>query len=97
MVKKREQPVQPNFDTEKLEKFVSGADGGEQVKEPPVELDRNAVRTFKATKVPFNEFEYQMLEYLATKTGRSKLNAIRWAVVEKAEELKRQEKKLEGD
>ena len=35
--------------------------------------------------MPFNAYEYARLEALARRTGRSKLNAIRWAILKLAE------------
>lgn len=51
-------------------------------------LQPHAKRDFKAIRVPFNEFEFTQLEQIATKTGRSKLNCIRWALSKLAEQLK---------
>lgn len=51
--------------------FISKADTDEST---------NRARNFKAIRVPFNQSEYNTLERLAEKTGRSKLNAIRWAI-----------------
>lgn len=45
----------------------------------------NAKRDYKAIRVPFNEYEYNKLEELARKTGRTKLNALRWAVLKMLE------------
>ncbi len=90
MVKRREpvstarQPTQ-----EEVEAFASGADGGEATlyKKDKKNLNPNAKRVFKAIRVPFNEFEYKKLEVLAQNTGRSKLNAIRWAILKLAAEV----------
>ncbi|AKH70894.1 hypothetical protein IMCC21906_03257 (plasmid) [Spongiibacter sp. IMCC21906] len=49
-------------------------------------MNPRAIRDYKAIRVPFNEYEYTMLEKLATKTGRSKLNAIRYAITKLANE-----------
>ena len=61
-----------------VEAFASEANGG---KENP-STDTNAPRTFKALRVTFNAYEYQLLEEIAKKTGRTKLSAIRWAIVQ---------------
>ncbi len=69
--------------------FASGADGGSitpKQEEKPA-LDPNAKREFKAIRVPFNEFEYSKLEEVANKTGRTKLNVIRWAILKLAEDV----------
>ena len=59
----------------RIESFASGVDGAER------SLNPNAPRDFKSINVPFNEYEYRQLEKLARQTGRTKLNAIRWAVL----------------
>ena len=45
-------------------------------------LDPSAKRDFKAITVPFNEYEFTKLEEIARKTGRTKLNLIRWAILQ---------------
>ncbi len=47
-------------------------------------LDPRAPRNYKAIRIPFNEYEYERLELLAKLTGRTKLNVIRWAILEAA-------------
>jgi hypothetical protein len=78
----------PEPTAEQIEAFASGVDGGKVVE--PVEteqpLNPRAIKDYKAIRVPFNEYEYTMLEKLATKTGRSKLNAIRYAITKLANE-----------
>lgn len=89
---KRRQPLataQPRQEptAEQIEAFASGVDGGSAPQ--PVEpepMNPRAIRDYKAIRVPFNEYEYTMLEKLATKTGRSKLNAIRYAITKLANE-----------
>ena len=79
MIKRRESTTQ-TLDPElarKIESFGSSAESGEN---PENQLDPSAKRDFKAIRVPFNEYEYRRLERVAQKTGRSKLNLIRWAV-----------------
>ncbi|GBO89241.1 hypothetical protein [Marinobacter salsuginis] len=49
--------------------------------------DPNAPRKYKKLNVPFNEFEYGVLETAANNSGRSKLNFIRWAILKAAEEI----------
>jgi len=46
------------------------------------ELDPHAKRDFKAITVPFNEYEFNKLEEIAKKNGRTKLNLIRWAILQ---------------
>ena len=72
---------------EEVEAFAAGADNGGPPAVagavPPV--DPHAARNYKAIRVPFNAYEYARLEALARRTGRSKLNAIRWAILKLAE------------
>ncbi len=85
MVKRREPPVAAPTKAptaEAIEAFAAGADGGQQ--QTP-DLDPNANRDYKAIRVPFNQYEFEKLEELAKKTGRTKLNVIRWAILKMAE------------
>jgi len=52
-------------------------------------LKPKAKRDYKAIRVPFNEYEFEQLEVLANKTGRSKPNAIRWAISKMAEDVQK--------
>lgn len=49
------------------------------------EIDQNAKRDYKKINVPFNQYEYSILEKAAKETGRTKLNFIRWAILETAQ------------
>ena len=81
MVKKRVRPTAtPSKDA--IEAFASGAD----TLSPP--LNKNASRNFKAIRVPFNEYEYLKLEEASKKTGRTKLNFIRRAILQLADKEK---------
>lgn len=51
------------------------------------ELDPDANRDFKAIRIPFNEYEYRTLEETAKRTGRSKSNLIRWAILKMYQEI----------
>ncbi|MDQ6994912.1 MAG: hypothetical protein Q9M18_04890 [Mariprofundaceae bacterium] len=87
MVKKRtykkETTQMPSPTNEAIERFASAADGNTSIK---IEMPKpNAPRNYKAISVPFNEFEYGKLEELCLKTGRSKLNAIRWSILKLSE------------
>jgi hypothetical protein len=73
---KRRSPETPTTDADRIEAFANQADGGEAKKPDP-----NAPRNYKKINVPFNEYEFEMLEEAAEKTGRSKLNFIRWAIL----------------
>ena len=71
---------------EQLEVFASGADRLPSKKIALDDLDKNANRDFKAIRVPFNEYEYNMLDAGSSKTGRTKLNFIRYAILKLTEE-----------
>ena len=87
MIKRREstpRTLDPKLAKE-IEEFGSTADKEE---DPLNQLDPTAKRDYKAIRVPFNEYEYLKLERIAQKTGRTKLNLIRWAVLQvEAKEL----------
>ena len=70
---------------EQIEAFASGADNKTAILKK--QFDPNAKRDFKAIRVPFNEYEYAKLDAAAPKTGRTKLNFIRWAILKLAEEV----------
>ena len=69
-----------NFN-QQVEKFADGAEN--QINT----LNKNAIRDFKAIRVPFNEFEYQQLAQGAELSGRTKLNFIRYAILQLSKEL----------
>lgn len=76
-------PEKPQPTPEQIEAFASGADS--DVKK--VALDTDAIRDFKAIRLPFNEYEYRQLEEASRSTGRSKLNFIRYAMLKFAAEI----------
>lgn len=65
-----------------VEAFAVGAD---QQDIPPKDPEAN--RDFKGIRVGFNEYEYRILEEASRRTGRSKLNYIRHAVLTMAKQL----------
>ena len=67
-----------------IEAFAAGADG--EVTTQNAILDSDASRDFKAIRLPFNEYEYRQLEEASRRTGRSKLNFIRYAMLKMAAE-----------
>lgn len=69
--------------TNQVEAFAAGVETEAAALKP----DPTSPRNFKAVKVGFNEYEYQMLETASRKSGRSKLNFIRHAMLKMAEEL----------
>lgn len=95
MVKRRDPAVPKRQPTaEEIETFASGADGGHVLEPKKGPLNPNAKRDYKAIRVPFNEFEYSKLNEVATKTGRTKLNVMRWAILKLAEEIENDTKKV---
>lgn len=91
MVKRREPQasaalVKHQPTPEEVEAFAAGADGGAAIPEKKATIDPDANRDYKAIRVPFNEYEYNILEAAARKAGRTKLNYIRWAILKMAEE-----------
>jgi hypothetical protein len=88
MVKRREpkaiKAAPPTAD--QIEAFAAGAEGGAgPVKQ--LGLDQTAIRDYKAIRVPFNEYEYRQLEVAAKLSGRTKLNFIRYAMLQLAKEV----------
>lgn len=77
-----------NTTAAKIEAFASGADKLPNEIHQNSELDPNASRNFKAIRVPFNEFEYQLLAEASKKSGRSMLNFIRQSIVSAAQSKK---------
>ena len=91
MVKRRDPAAKRQPTAAEIEAFAAGADGASSsniTSEPTKALDADAKRNHKAISVPFNEFEYLKLEGLAKRTGRTKLNTIRHAILKLAEEEK---------
>jgi hypothetical protein len=92
MVKRREPKAtavkQPT--AEQIEAFAAGAEGGSAPATLSA-LDETAIRDYKAIRVPFNEYEYRQLEIAAKLSGRTKLNFIRYAMLQLAKELQEEE------
>ena len=89
MVKRREpKTITPEPLAEQMEAFVAGAEDGQLVTltGTPV-INKNAIRDYKAIRVPFNEYEYQQLEIASQLSGRTKLNFIRYAMLQLAKEI----------
>ena len=89
---KRRAPRTQQPTAEQIEAFAAGVDGGASpphthAEEASLTLNPDAKRDFKAIRVPFNEYEYRQLEALAKATGRTKLNAVRWAILQMAAEV----------
>ena len=89
MPKRREpKSITPEPLAEQMEAFVAGAEDGQLVTstDAPV-INKNAIRDYKAIRVPFNEYEYQQLEIASQLSGRTKLNFIRYAMLQLAKEI----------
>lgn len=65
---------------EQVEAFAAGADGASTQN-----LQRTAPRNYKTINVRFNQYEFEQLERAAQKSGRSKLDYLRRAMLEQAE------------
>ncbi len=48
--------------------------------------DENAPRKYRALRIPLNEYEFNLLDALSKKTGRSRLSTIRWALKKMADD-----------
>jgi len=78
---------------EQVNRFADGADLGARTQTQKQSLrapTTRSARNFKAIRVPFNEAEFNALTELAEMTGRSKLDAVRFAI---AEQVKREQRK----
>ncbi len=77
MVKRRTPVKMPVAEDPRVEAFAAQADnpGGSLT-------DPDAPRSFKKINVPFNEYEFKILEEATKRAGRSKLNFIRFAILE---------------
>ena len=85
MIRRRPPAARPPS-PEAVEAFAAGADNDPSpVTVADATRDPHAARNYKAIRVPFNAYEYGRLEALARRTGRTKLNAIRWAILKLAE------------
>lgn len=98
MVKRREPKAStPKPSAEQIEAFVAGAEDGPLVPSAQLKtnvkpaLNQNAIRDYKAIRVPFNEYEHQQLEIASQLSGRTKLNFIRYAMLKLAKEMQEDE------
>ena len=94
MIRRRRPAAERQPTPEAVEAFAAGADdnpslpaavGPAPTAADTPTVDPHAARNYKAIRVPFNAYEYGRLEALARRTGRTKLNAIRWAILKLAE------------
>lgn len=77
---------------EEIEAFAAAAEGrSSAVKIQEPELNQNAIRDFKAMRVPFNQYEYEQLVIGAKLSGRSKLNFMRYAMLKFAQEIQNEQ------
>lgn len=98
MVKRREPKasalnlVNPQPTDEEIEAFASGAEGGAKIEiSKAPKLNQNAIRDFKAMRVPFNQYEYEQLDTASKLSGRSKLNFMRYAMLKLAKEIQEEQ------
>ena len=94
MVKRREPkvstlnlvPTQPT--NEQIEAFAAGAEGGAKIEQAKANKpNQNAIRNYRAMRVPFNQYEYEQLDAASKLSGRSKLNVMRYAMLKFAKEI----------
>lgn len=81
---KRREPkatVKENNLEQRIQEFADAAD---QHQEKPIDPD--APRNYKAIRVPFNEYEYNLLDKAAKQARRSKLDFIRLSIQALAEQ-----------
>jgi hypothetical protein len=97
MVKRREPKastlnlVNSQPTNEQIEAFAARAEGGSPIEKPKTpELDQNAIRDYKAMRVPFNQYEYEQLVAASKLSGRTKLNFMRYAMLKLAKEMQEQ-------
>lgn len=92
---KRRTPVEtsailsPEEMAQKINSFAAGAEGFDNTPSANQQPNMNASRDYKSIRVPFNQHEYSVLDEAARLTGRSKLNFIRWAILQMAEDAKK--------
>jgi hypothetical protein len=73
---------------EQIEAFAAKAEGGTQIEKLKApEPDQNAIRDYKAMRVPFNQYEYEQLASASKLSGRTKLNFMRYAMLKLAKEM----------
>jgi hypothetical protein len=78
MVKRRE----ARLSVADIENFAKQADKvGSEL------LDHKAPRAYKSIAIPFNEYEFNRLEFACEKTGRSKNGLIRYLILQCAKEI----------
>lgn len=94
MVKRREpkastlNSVNSQPTDEQIEAFAAGAESGVKIEQAKVsEPDQNAIRDYKAMRVPFNQYEFEQLTLASKLSGRSKLNFMRYAMLKLAKEM----------
>ena len=77
---------------EQIEAFAAAAEGrgGENLSTQIKEPSPNAIRDYKAMRVPYNQYEFEQLELASQLSGRSKLNFMRYAMLKLAKEIREQ-------
>ena len=83
-------PRQQQPSEQEIEKFASLADDGKS-KDSATRPNPRAPRKYKSIAVPFNEYEFEKLEWICEQTGMSKNAVIRYLILTHAKELEREE------
>ena len=84
MVKRREvKSVTPSIE-ERIEQFAAGADS-DPVKQ--VIINKNDKRDYKGLRLPFNQYEFELLELGTRLTGQTKSSFIRNAIIKAVNDL----------
>jgi hypothetical protein len=72
-----------------INRFISEADDNKDK-----ELSPKARRNYKSIAIPFNQYEFQKLEFACEKTGRSKNSLIRFLIIQCANKIEEKEELL---
>ena len=73
-----------------IEKFASLADESLN-RESATKPNPRAPRKYKSIAIPFNQYEFEKLEWLCEQSGMSKNAVIRYLILKHAKELEREE------
>ena len=86
MPKRREPKATGKTPSQLEDQIKQFADAADQHKDETTQPDPDAPRKYKAIRVPFNEYEYELLDKAAKQARRSKLDFIRLAIQSAAEQ-----------
>ncbi len=85
---KRRTAVAPASEKATDEQIKAFADAADQDADYRMKMDPNAPRTGgRAVNLPFNDYEWELLNRVCEKSARPKKNFIRMAWIEKAKEI----------